>query len=219
MVKEQSISGAMEDLKYVRVKRLVYRASWSTAEVEHFLYFQNWGNLKEFLAADFGFRNVGAENFGIECVRTYGGELYRILEHDPHTDCTMRFCLGKLTEWGPRSSLRIQEMPMTSLAEKIGLDVRERLVPIIHNVTSAGTLLSLLVEDVEPCPWYRVNGAIRAAQIVYLARRLGIGVDEIAEMLRPYEKILATSLPNGVKPGSYVDAIVQRSDGICAMAR
>ena len=221
MFKESLITDALANLKYVRLKHLTYRASWSTSDVEHFLYFSRWGTPKNFLTAYFGLRNAGAEEFGIECIRAYGGDLYRILKHDARVDCTMTFSLGNLAGWSPRWSLYIPKIPthngvipeisMASLGEKIRIDVRECLFPIIHDVTSLDRLLSLLLKDVEPCRWFRVNGAIRAAQIAYLARRLGLGTAEITSMLKPFEKELRASLVRGPNPASYINDVVKRS--------
>jgi hypothetical protein len=211
MLDELSLTAAMADVGYDRRKSYVYRAEWSTLDVEHFVYFQTYGTPKDYLAADFGIRNKEAESFAIRSIQAYAGDLYRLLRHDDGSDCFMRFSLGRLASWGIRSSLNISEMSERALAEKIKHDIRQQLFPIILEVTDLARLLSLLLVDAEPHPWIRSNGAMRAAMIVNLARRLGMQPGEVRAVLKPHNKRIATSLlkaPNP-DPASYVERIIE----------
>lgn len=46
MLDEVSLTEAMADVGYERLKRHAYRAEWSTSKVEHFIYFQMYGHQK-----------------------------------------------------------------------------------------------------------------------------------------------------------------------------
>jgi hypothetical protein len=102
-------------------------------------------------------------------------------------------------------------MPVSSLAERVGDDVRQFLLPVISGVTDQRTLFSLLLQDAEPCPWYRVNGAIRVAQVAYLASRLGIDAAQIIEVLQPLTLQVKAGLAGDKTPASYIEAVVQRA--------
>ena len=212
MLNEDLITDSLADVGYRRIKQRVYKACWSTPDIDHFLYICLWGTPKEFLSADFGVRNEGAEAFSIKSLVAYGSDLYRLLRHDAHTDCSMRFSLGKLGAWGSRWSLYLPEMSMAALSEKIKADVQERLIPVIRGVTSLDRLLSLLLDDAEPCPWVRINGAIRAAQIAYVARRLDKGPAEIRAMLKPHERQIVANLGRGAEDSAlYIERIIENS--------
>lgn len=219
MLKESVITNAVAELKYERIKRFTYRAIWSTSDVEHLLFFSLWGTPKNFLAADFGVRNKSAEAFGTECVHAFGGPIYQLMKNDEETDCFMKFSLGKLARWEPRSSLKVREVSGTELTDKIKTDVHYRLVPLISRITSLDDLLSLLLKDAEPFSWMYVNSAIRVAQIVYLSRVLGMDLGEIRVSLRPFGRELVSSIPKGADPASYIDRVLEHVEakGVSAL--
>lgn len=213
MLDELSLTATMTDVEYEYLKRHVYRAKWSTPEVEHFIYFQLYGTPSGYLAADFGIRNKEAESFAIRSIQRYGGDLYRLLRHDDCSDCFMRFSLGQLASWGIRSSLKISTTSGVILVEKIKHDIKQQLFPVVRGIKDLASLLSLLLVDAEPYPWIRCNGAMRAAMIVDLARRLGRQSEEIHALLKPHNKWIAINLLNAPDPdpSSYVERIIEDS--------
>jgi hypothetical protein len=210
MLDERSIRAAMTEARYERLKRHVYRAKWSTLEAEHFVYFHLYGTPKEYLTADFGFKNQEAEQFAVKSIQAYGGKVYEGLHHEEHTDCYMRFELGRLASWGIRSSLRVSMIPAKTLQKKIAHDITQVLFPIIGEVTSLDRLLWLLLADGEPYPWIRCNGAMRAAMVVHLAQRVGMPVSETRARLEPYQRSIATNILKAPDPDprSYVERII-----------
>jgi hypothetical protein len=210
MFDEASLINALADVGYRRLKRHTYRADWST-EVEHFLYFQLYGTPADFLAADFGIRTKESERFAIRSIQAYGSEAYQLLRHNERSDCFMRFNLGQLGNWGMRSSLIVSSMSGPKLAAKIKHDIEERLFPVIRNVTSLNALLPLLLTDAEPRPWYRCNGAMRAAIIANVAQAAGITPAEIRKLLAPHLKEISYHLTRGPvpDPGAYVDKVIR----------
>ena len=170
MLDEAALRTVMTDIGYSRLKRHVYRAEWSTPDVEHLMYFLLYGTPKDFLTVDFGLKNLEAEIFAIKEIKKYGGVLYQVLRYDERIDTFMRFSLGTLASWGLRASIRISGMTGAELAKTIRGDIDEKLLPIIRGVRTLNDLLSVLLLDVEPFPWVRCNGAIRAGEVVYLAR-------------------------------------------------
>ena len=208
---ETSVKEAMAEAGYERLKRYVYRAKWSTSEVEHFVYFQLYGTPKEYLAADFGLRNRQAEVFANKSIQAYGGDIYQLLRYDERSDCSMRFSLGQLASWGIRSSLKISAMATEALREKIRRDITELLFPIVRDVTSLDRLLGLLLADGEPYPWIRCNGAMRAAIVVHLAQQVGTPLSGIRARLEPYQRRIATNILKAPDPDpdSYVERIIR----------
>ena len=213
MLDETSLTQALTDLGYRRLKRHTYRADWST-EVEHFIYFQLYGTPADFLAADFGVRTKKSEHFAIRSVQAYDGSATsHLIRYDERSGCFMRFSLGRFASWGMRSSLTVSSMLGPALAAKIKHDVEERLFPVIRGVTRLDLLLAFLLTDAEPCPWYRCNGAMRAAMIVDLAARLELAPAESCKLLEPHLKDIAHHLHGApdLAPRLYVDKIIRDS--------
>src|SRR5258708_18175089 len=107
MFDEASLTQALADVGYRRLKRHTYRAEWST-EVEHFLYFQLYGGAN-FLGADFGIRTKESERFAIRSIQAYGSETYQLIRYNERSDCSMRGPLGD-DSWGMRSSLTVSSL-------------------------------------------------------------------------------------------------------------
>jgi hypothetical protein len=213
MLKEKTITLGLQELGYVRCGKFVYKAGWGTPDVEHYLYFSMYGTPKEFLAGDFGVRNVAAQSFGVKCIRAYGGAIYQFVEADEPMRCYMRFPLGKVAGWNPRWSLTLSTQPEAALVSLIKAAVQDKLFPVIRDVTNLGRLLSLLERDEEPVRWVHVNGAMRAAQIAYLARVLGIVTVEIRSMLRRRENELFAHLKGAtLNSASYIERVIDDSE-------
>jgi hypothetical protein len=212
MFDEASLIHALADLGYRRLKRHTYRADWSTG-VEHFIYFQLYGTPADFLAASFGIRTKESERFAIQSIQTYGSEVdRRFRRHDERSDCYMRGSLGQLASWGMRSSLTVSSMSGPALAAKIKHDIEALLFPVIRGITSLDLLLSFWLTDAEPCPWYRCNGAMRAAMIVNVARRVGVAPAEIRKLLEPHLREIGRPHLHRARepdPGRYVDNVIR----------
>ncbi len=210
MYDEASLINALADLGYRRLKRHIYRAEWST-EVEHFLYFRLHGRPADLLVADAGVRTKESERFATRSIQAYGSEAYQLLRHDERSDCWIRVDLGGLASWGMGNSLFVSSMPGPALAAKINRDVEKKLFPVIRNVTSLDALVSFWLTDAEPCPWYRCNGALRAAMIINVAQRIGMAPAEVRQLLEPHLKEISYHLTRGpvLDPGSYVDKVIR----------
>jgi hypothetical protein len=206
---EPAVRAAMADVGYRRIKRHIYRAEWSTADVEHFVYFQLWGVSKAYLSADFGVRNKEATSFAVRSIKAYGGQIYQIMRHDDRTDCVMVFSLGQLASWAPRHSLRWLGMPSATLSETIKRDIGIKLLPLMQSVTSLDSQLSFLLEDTEEHAWIYSNGAIRAAIIINLATRIGWTPDEIRTVLRPHHNRMRHQLDRtDGDPVSFIEKVI-----------
>src|SRR5262245_31988969 len=82
MLDEKSLTSGLSALGYLRLKKLTYKAAWSSIDVEHFLHGSLFGNGNHFIC-DFGIRNPGAEQFALECLKLFGGPLFSDVRFDP----------------------------------------------------------------------------------------------------------------------------------------
>jgi hypothetical protein len=199
---------AMAGLGYKRVKRYVYRASWSTCDVEHFIYFYTWGTPKHFVSVNFALRNPGAEQFGERIIRRYGGSVYQLMRHDPSTHCFMSFSLEMLAGWEPRSSIYLPDSSATHIARTVTESVRGRVFPLVHDVTTTEPLLKFLLSDVRPFGWVHSNGAVRATQVAYLSKQLGESLENIRRCLQPFAKQLRPDLQHR-DPDLFIEQVLK----------
>lgn len=217
MFDEASLTKALDEIGYRRVKEHVYRAEWSS-DVEHFIYLQLYGYpldvpASDLLTAHFGLRNKDAQLFAVRCFETYGPSRAQSILHED-TDCPMYFELGRLAgDWGLSNSFLLSEVSGFAVASKVRDTVKYKLFPAIRDVTGLDSLLAFLLADAEPCPWMRCNGALRAGMIVDLARRLGIEQSVIQEALRQHLERIGMELRRAPNPDprSYVNRIIEDS--------
>jgi len=105
-------------------------------------------------------------------------------------------------------------MSEAALAEKVTCAVRDDLLPVVRSILAPGDLFSLLLEDVEPCRWLRVSGALRAAIIVYLGRRMGMETRELESMLQPHLRDIVSGVQRGVAPSFFLSEVLQRAEAV-----
>jgi hypothetical protein len=103
-------------------------------------------------------------------------------------------------------------MSEAALADKVKCAVRDLLLPVVRSILAPADLFSLLIQDVEPCRWLGVSGAMRAAMIVYLGRRMGIETRELESMLQPYLRGINQSAGRGVAPGFFLTEVLRQSN-------
>jgi len=209
---EIAINETLSDLGYKRMKRFTYRALWSTSGVEHFLYLEFYGTPKHLLTAGFGFRNLSAELFSLRSIRSYGGELYRLIRHDERFDCAMNFSFGRLRSPVRRWSLNTPDFSGSGLAERLKSEIEDVLLPRIQSIRGLSEFHALLLSDVEPFPWVACNGAIRAAQVVAIGRQIGMKATKIRAALRPREQWIRVGLHTACDPEYYIEKVLDDWD-------
>jgi hypothetical protein len=193
---EVAVGPVLSQEGYDRVDALTYKARWGTAEVEHFIYFEEGGKTKGLFSGLFGIRNPDAEAFSVDAIRRYGSEFQfkvLMLRYDARTSCTMRFPFHQFTP--PLWDLNISFQSDREIGDAVRHIVVEHVHPSVGNLITADGLLSVLVRDERPCSWAYTSGAIRAAQIVALATKSGLCSRRIRLLLEPRRVNIANGFP------------------------
>ena len=173
MFEDKLMQRELAAVGYDRLRKFIYRASWSTAAVEHFLYFGK--DSRQYFTAEFGLRNPDADQFGVETMVKYGHHPNFQLwarERDA-TTCSMTFDFGRLDKYSftlwPR--VRLPEISGQDLANLVIGVVRQNLLPVIASITDLQSYLDFLLADRDPNRWLASkNLMIRAAQVVAVSR-------------------------------------------------
>lgn len=189
----------------------VFKAEWGSPDVEHFLYLGTDIKRHKYLAGKFGLRSSTAEAYSIATLLKYGHPNFRLWtsQLDREIGCSISFDLGRFD----LSLKQYARIPATvgkdELAQHITALVRDRLKPVVQDVTDLAGHLQLLVSDIEPYVWFATNPIIRAAQIVAIGIHLALSRRTIQDMLSPHHRLISTYL---VEPElkSSVDTFVDR---------
>ena len=191
-----------------RINDRVFKLKNSSTEVEHFLY-ARLIMAGELFELNFGMRNREAEEFAINCMRSHGGEAFKWMRRDERFDCSMRFSLGRLAHWGRYGLLVVSRPDLASTVARVEHDIQEILMPFIEGVCNLEALMQFLKKDALPCEWIYTNGAIRMAEILYIARKVGFKISEIEELASSLKKHIAGSLGKDADPVAYFDHVVR----------
>ena len=115
MIDQKALDRCFASYGYDRSTRHTYRASWSTNEVEHFIFIEQVRKSRSDLTARFGFRNPTAESFGLRSLRSHGGKLYRTLQHGEAPVCLMNFSFSRFGDGVTQWSLDTEFMDIAAL--------------------------------------------------------------------------------------------------------
>src|SRR5882672_2509272 len=149
------MSKEMLAIGYIRLAKFVYRASWSSKDVEHFVYFEI--DSRQYFAASFGLRNEAAEKFGIASMVKYGHPNYGKVQwhRDLSIECSTSFVFGRIDRFSRRLWPRIftPEITGSELAVFVANFIGQYILPIIKRVNDLNGLFEFLIVDAEPHPW------------------------------------------------------------------
>lgn len=208
---EKPIREAMSRFGFTPKRHLTYRYLSDSAEVRHFVYFSRWGNKNEYLTAIYGFGNLGADNFAVQCLKKYGGSVYREWELDRSNNAVTRLSLGRLAGWDPRDSILWRTITDQALTQQIAASIQLHVVPVIARLQTKRELLDVLISDSESCPWVLTNAAARAAQIAYLLALAGTEIRQSRETLLPYAKNIGAQLTSALSASAYIEKIIDEA--------
>ena len=218
------LAKALAPIGYARVEKLTYRADWSTQDVEQILWFDTYGNPKEFLVGDAGLRNAKAETFAKQCQQHYASPLIlQCLNQESGKQspwfCPLHFSVGSLLRWGLRSSLSLARCTPEQITTSLAPGVRSKLLPLIGDIRTSAALLDFLERDGEPLPWLISGTYYRAALVAYLAAKLGRPQEETKALLMRHAAFFANGIDmTRLTPESYIDHIVDDAEAAVAQA-
>ncbi len=200
---------ALESIGYRRVKKGMYRFEGGTAECEHLLAVEIHGKSDQSLTAEFGLRNSDAVAFAIAALRRYGDPLFETWNAGA-SGCVTWFSVGELLGWHPGAALWQRQTADQELVAAFATAVESGVVPIVEKVDSMTALMELLLSTAPPYQWVKSNGAIRAAQIIFLACRQGAASAAITALLHPYLREIEIGLGarRRVDSAEYVAAVI-----------
>ena len=203
------LDGPLAAVGYRRIKQGVYAFDASSSDCTHLLDVQLHGKSDRSLTADFCMLNGDAEKFALDALRKFGDPAFKNWNNDT-SQSVLRFSVGEVADWKPGDALWQRQASEDEFAKLFAEVLKERIVPIAKRVASAEELLRTLLSNDPPYKWIKSNGAIRAAEIVFLACRQGIDGSAIRSQLQPYLKEVEIGLGSRhvLDAASFVDAVV-----------
>lgn len=181
----KTLEEAVAELGFRRKSKLLYTLQCDEPGVEKYLEFRITGGAFPAILCDFGLGNAEALGFAVECLKAYGGAVYTNFQW-PVPDYNVHCQIGRFCRWGILQSLDTGEMGLECAVETIVAALTNEILPRANTITDLPKLCSLFISDHDWMPWLTCNGAMRAAECVYLMRGLGHTQAEILQSLEHY---------------------------------
>ena len=109
-------------------------------------------------------------------------------------------------------TLYVPRLTNFEIARAVQDIVTKHVRPMVDDVTTIDRYLSFLIKYEPPHFWASTNPAIRAAQIVVLASKVGMPSDRIRSILMPRLDVIAhgfiTTSPMKDNPAAYINGIL-----------
>ncbi len=178
-----AIKAVAENAGYLEVGPNVFRAKWEMQDVEHFLFFVRYGPSKCFMHADFGMRDVAAQEFAIASVDSFMPPGFNHFIRKPKHVCLLRYSLGRLASWGIRETIDLDQFTSEQLKTELSKAIELQLIPIIVKIHDRNSLLEFLLRRSDDLANYRGNIGIKVAYISFLRHKAGVPMEAIRSEL------------------------------------
>lgn len=197
----------MRGIGFERVDRsYLYKRKVGVQDIEAFIEFNPYYRPINNVACDFGVSSKKAIDFANRCINKYGGPAYSYNWRPARFNA--RCQLGSFFNWGPRWSLKINELGMDGLVEKAIFDINRLLRNETAEIRDLASLYRLLLADEPWLPWLFCNGAIRAAECLSIGKTLGLDPRATLDVLSQHTADIKRGLGPSVDPRTYVDHVL-----------
>lgn len=140
----------------------------------------------------YAFLHDGAEAFAVECVKhaSSAGDRFPAAKK---WHSFLKFSVGEFFGWRPNSKAwSLDAESKAGFTARVLNEVAVGLLPKLESVDSERALLQMLLDRDESGhrTWWRSNGAIRAAAILYIADRLKLDYSDLEPKLMQQAKLI-----------------------------
>lgn len=200
---------ALESIGYRRIKKGLYRLDGEATGCEHRLAVELHGRSDHSLTAEFGLCNSDAEAFAIDALRRYGDPVFEGWNAGA-TGCVTWFSVGELLGWHPGAALWQRQATDQEFTAAFAAAIASGVAPMVRAIDSMSALLRVLLSNAPPYQWVKSNGAVRAAQIIFLSCRQGTPSAAVTASLQPYLREIEIGLGarRRVPSADYVAAVI-----------
>lgn len=185
---------------------LVRKVSNSSIWLLFYLYFE--GRKPWALDVRYAFLHQEAEAFAVECVKHASsiGDRFPVAKK---WHSFLQFNVGEFFGWRPNWKRFSSDSETKELfTERVLNEIAVGLLPQLELIDSERPLLQMLLDPDENGhrTWWRTNGAIRAAVILYLANRLKLDYSDLKQKLMQQEKLINL----GVEGRGKIEGLAER---------
>jgi hypothetical protein len=174
----------------------VFELPSECAEIRWLLFLTVRTGAETRISADIGVRCDASHQFSVAMLKKYGDASFEKWRVNNLSSC-IRFSLGDWAKWQPGASLWQQNKTDDQFALEFTQAIGQFILPTVARVNSLAAYLQYLLTDEEPCEWVKTNGALRAAECIFLAAHCN-KKESIDKMLIPFESEIGIGL--GAKP-------------------
>jgi hypothetical protein len=169
---------------------LVRKVPNSSIWLVFYLHFE--GRKPWALDVRYAFLHEEAEAFAVECVK-HASNIGHRFPTVKKWHSFLQFTVGEFFGWRPNWKRFSADSETKELfTERVLNEIAVGLLPKLESVESERALMQALLDRDQNGhrTWWRTNGAIRAAVILYLSDRLGLDCSDLKQKLMHQEKLI-----------------------------
>lgn len=213
---DSALAAALSDLGYAQVEKQVFRAPWSTETVDHFVYLRWLPKYGPKLSVEIGIRHRAAQDLAVGILRKLGpwplrdlidiGKANKVEKHG----CLFVIYLGSLCSWPVSWSLEPAELG-TEACVKIAVEgLQETLFPLVGGVGNDRAMYAFLTQMEIEALW-PANGAARAAEAIFIGKRLGYPQARIFSDIQPFAEYIPSQIDDALTVEDFLNEVWARA--------
>ena len=206
---DKKVALTLGKLGYSRLQKRVFKAPWGSDEVEHFVYLDWSQKFGTRISIRIGICHRDAQIFAATMLRKFGPLPLRDLLDlsDVGKDgCFIQFHLGNLCSWPFTWSLDPFEMGMDAYVREITDCLQGKLLPLVGHINNDPTMYEFLTQMRVKALW-PANGAVRAAEAIFIAKRLDYRQDKVMADIEPFEAYIASQIDRAMTVNDYLTQV------------
>lgn len=182
------ILDCMTKLEHHQIAENVFRANWSSDDVDHLIFFElseGMDSSDPFLQAEYGIRYLRANQFVLRAYLNYvPNSKSKSIRFDPNFDCLIKVDFGffgheRVFNW----RLWLRDLDTSGICDSIEQKIGTDVYPLVKSINTKRDIFRFLVSDKEPFRWFRSNPLLRAAAVVFLGVELRLDQEQILNEL------------------------------------
>jgi hypothetical protein len=173
--------------------------------IDHLVYLRWLKKGGEHISVYVGVRHREAQYFALEMLQKFGPALAGSYSPGPHVSF-VGFKLGKLCSWPLPWALYPDEIGIDACVKTIMDGLQDTLRPLVEGITSDSAMYAFLTQT-QITAMRPLNGAVHAAEIVFVGKRLGYSQSKIMSDIDPFLPSITNQINRALTVEDYLERV------------
>jgi len=197
------LKAALGQLGYSHLRKRTFKAPWSSEVVDHLVYLDWLKNGGEHVYVLIGIRHQDAQEFAQDMLFKFGPSYSRASWKIGNNFSLVGFQLGVLCSWPLPFALYPAEVGVDACAGTIIDSLQDTLRPLVEGINDDSSMYDFLTQT-EIRAMRPLNGAVHAAEVLFIGRRLGYSQHKVASDIEPFLPTITSQIDQTMTVEDYL---------------